>query len=92
MTTIQCSLDWWGRGGRRRVCRRVSSLASVLAGVMSRGAGTASSDIRLVDENGMELGVIVAPHPGVTLTANGPTILLQRLEPAVVRRGQEHAA
>jgi hypothetical protein len=56
-----------------------------------RRPDSASSDIRLTNENGIELGVVVAPRRDVVLAANGATIYLQRPQ-AGARHDRDHAA
>lgn len=90
MTSIQYAADCWKTNGRRQFCRKTRSLASVYAAKMRR-PNSASSDIRLRNESGIELGVVVAPRREVVLGANGPTIYLRK-SPGAARQDRGQAA
>lgn len=89
MTSIPCMADW-ATAGRHLRCRPYEEFAAVTAATMGH-PDPVLSNIRLTDDNGVELGLVVAPRRGVVLTANGPTIYLRRLEDRA-QRSREQAA
>ena len=90
MTSTQCVVDWWKTGGRRQFSPENGSVASIWVTSMNRPQSVLR-DIRVTDEDGNELGVVVAPRRDFVLAANGPTIYLQRT-PAEVSQGRGQAA
>ncbi len=77
MTSIPYTSNWVCEG-RRHSCTTGGRKVVGAAALTEVSIQSNTCDMRLADQTGRSIGVVIAPRSDVMLNANGPTLYLER--------------